>query len=280
MVHRKKLILASLMVLVVLAVIPLMSAKVETQVNNNGFQIFHPDFDFVPQDTDFKLHIHASNVSTGLPLVNTDADCYLHLYSPDGNHSFEGIMGLDGNGQDWDLFIGGGNFSDLGIHSFYIWCNNSAFGGEAKGTFEVNRNGIEPTQARATLNAAMMFLLVLLFILCVWLMLRMDNYKRDVEGEILGINQLKYIRFPLFTIAYGILMGIFYIASNIGFGYLGDELFAQIFFTLFAVMMKLYIVILLVVTAWFFFQIVQDKKIKGMIERGVDFEGASKQSVI
>jgi len=174
------------------------------------------------------------------------------------------------------------NFSKVGIYHQGINCisNEGTAGGVKTLSFEVTRNGIEQTQARATLNAAMMFLLVLLFIFCVWLMLRMENYKRDVEGEILGINQLKYIRFPLFTIAYGILMGIFYIASNIGFGYLGDELFAQIFFTLFTIMMKLYIVILLVVTAWFFFQIVQDKKIKGMIERGVDFEGASKQSII
>ena len=40
------------------------------------------------------------------------------------------------------------------------------------------------------------------------------------------------------------------------------------------------IVVILVVTAWFFFQIVQDKKMKAMIDRGVDFEGSGGQSVI
>ena len=275
MVHRKKLILASLMVLVVLAVIPLMSADPPVtivQTNDNGYQIYYPEFEYVAQDGGFMLHIHVSNITTGYPLLASEISCYLHLYNQSGAHTFKsGVLGKDG--YDHEIYLDAGNFTSLGIHSFYMWCNSSAFGGEAKGTFEVNRNGVEPTQARATLNAAMMFLLVLLFIFSVWLMLRMDNFKRDTEKEILGINQLKYIKFPLFTLAYGIMMGIFYIASNIGFGYLGDELFAQIFFTLFTIMMKLYIVIILVVTAWFFFQIVQDKKISGMIERGVDING-------
>lgn len=233
MVHRKKLILASLMILVVLAVIPLMSANYYS----------------IENDLDLKLQESSCNS--------------ISIFYPNGT-----------------ILIDNQTMSNYFSYSNYTISSSSLIGGTyqyysdcGSGTFEVNNNGIEPTQARATLNAAMMFLLVLLFILCVWLMLRMENYKRDVEGEILGINQLKYIKFPLFTLAYGILMGIFYIASNIGFGYLGDELFAQIFFTLFTIMMKLYIVILLVVTAWFFFQIVQDKKISGLIERGVDING-------
>jgi len=125
-----------------------------------GFDIFYPAIEQVPQYSAFKLHIHVSNKSNGLPLLNTQADCFLHLYTIDGNHTFEGQLGLDGNGQDWDIFIAPGNFSTLGQHSLYIWCNGSAFGGEAKETFEVTPAGF--TSALDSANYKLFILLILI----------------------------------------------------------------------------------------------------------------------
>ena len=139
------------------------SAIPPVQTNTNtasGFQIFYPAIEQVPQYGSFKLHIHVSNKSNGLPLLNTQADCFLHLYTIDGNHTFEGQLGLDGNGQDWDIFIAPGNFSTLGLHSFYIWCNGSAFGGEEKGTFEVTPAGF--TSALDSANYKLFILLILI----------------------------------------------------------------------------------------------------------------------
>ena len=125
-----------------------------------GFQIFYPAIEQVPQYGSFKLHIHVSNKSTGYPLLNTEADCFLHLYDIYGNHTFEGKLGLDSNGQDWDVFIASGNFSTLGQHGFYMWCNNSVFGGEEKGTFEVTPQGY--TSALDSANYKLFIILVLI----------------------------------------------------------------------------------------------------------------------
>lgn len=153
-----------------------------------------------------------------------------------------------------------------GEYKYYSDCNVS-------GTFNVNNNAIELTTPRAIVNSAMLFLLVGLFIFTLFMSSKMERFKRDPEGEIIGINMLRYTKTIWFGIAYGILMGIFFIASNIGYGYLGDELFANIFFTLYEVMMRLAIPMILILAVWLIAQVVQDKQIKSMIERGVDFGG-------
>jgi len=133
---------------------PILSSSVDY-----GYDIFYPQFEEVPQYSAFKLHVHVSNKSTGYPLLNTEADCFLHLYGGDGNHTFEGQLGLDSNGLEWDVFIAPDNFSTIGTHGYYIWCNNSAFGGEAKGTFEVTPNG------NFTLFLVLIFISIGLFLL-------------------------------------------------------------------------------------------------------------------
>lgn len=109
---------------------------------DTGYQLFHPQYDYVPANTDFKLHVHVSNKSTGIPLSNNDVDCYIHIYSPTGSHEFEsGAMGKDSNGWDHEITLDKANFSDLGIHAYFIWCNDTAFGGESFGVFEVTNYG-------------------------------------------------------------------------------------------------------------------------------------------
>ena len=142
--------------------------------NTNGYQIFQPEIQFVPQYADFKLHIHVSNISNGLPIPSTDltVDCFVHLYGPDGNHTMESApMGRDSNGQDWDIFIDGGNFSDLGEHSFIIWCNSTLFGGEAKGGFEVTPAGFQSAldSSNFKLFIILMIVSISLFILAYFL---------------------------------------------------------------------------------------------------------------
>ena len=158
-------------------ILPFVSAAppvFSVEENTNGYQIFQPEIQFVPQYADFKLHIHVSNISNGLPIPSTDltVDCFVHLYGPDGNHTMESApMGRDSNGQDWDIFIDGGNFSDLGEHSFIIWCNSTLFGGESKGGFEVTPAGFQSAldSSNFKLFIILMIVSISLFILAYFL---------------------------------------------------------------------------------------------------------------
>lgn len=162
-------------------------AQPVTQVNVNanvGLQIFYPEFETVPQNATFNLHVHVSNKSDGLPLANTAASCFLHLYDNTGNHTFESVaMGKDSNGWDHEVEISEGNFTKLGSHAFTIWCNTTDFGGEVKGTFEVTPSG----KANATgITQIVFFLLFLVLIFSmIFSFLRVLGFWKDLSVDIL-----------------------------------------------------------------------------------------------
>lgn len=134
---------------------------VQTNTNpDNGLQVFHPAVEYVKQNSEFKLHLHVSNLSNGFPLYNTDIECHIHLYNSTGQHTYTNGLEKDSNGWDHEVTITSGNFSDIGQHAFYIWCNNSYLGGEVKGVFNVNPSGEKPTIPK--LNA--IFYLLLFFV--------------------------------------------------------------------------------------------------------------------
>jgi len=144
----KFIFLAFLLTFLFLFNLTLISAdKPVTQVNTGptGLQVFYPEFESVKQSSSFNLHLHVSNISTGLQIPNTQVSCNLHLYNSTGSHTFEsGVLAKDSNGWDHEIYLNGnpGNFSDLGTHGFYIWCNTTTQGGEAKGVFEVTPTGV------------------------------------------------------------------------------------------------------------------------------------------
>jgi len=138
----------------------------ETRLNENGYQIFFPEFEIVPANTPFNLHIHVSNISDGMPLENTEVSCFVHLYNVSGNHTFESnAMSVDSNLHDWDLFLAPGNFTP-GVHGFYIWCNSTEFGGEVKGTFLVTNSGNSIEEGNSSvLNITIIFFMILSILL-------------------------------------------------------------------------------------------------------------------
>ena len=137
----KKLIILFMLLLFV----PIVFAQPPTQTNTNldvGIDIAYPQFEYVKKDTGFLLHVQAYNRSDGLLLYNTSTDCLLHLYNSSGHHVTETLLEFDGH--DFNLSIDKGNFSDLGLHGFTIYCNTTEHGGFANGVFEVTDDGRPP----------------------------------------------------------------------------------------------------------------------------------------
>ena len=97
---------------------------------NDGFDIRAPTAEFIVQGQDGDLHVHVWNKSNGFPILNTDAQCLVHIYNSSGSHILARNMTADPVYEvDWELEIGGGNFTNLGDYPFIIQCNNSNIGG-------------------------------------------------------------------------------------------------------------------------------------------------------
>ena len=219
---KKKRLLSILGMLMLFSMFSLVAAQppFETNVNTiSGLQIFYPQFEWAPQDMNFNLHVHVSNISNGVQFPNDEVSCYIHLYNTTGDHTYESNeMGKDSNGWDHEIELTSGNFSDLGYHAFYIWCNNTAegLGGEVKGTFEVNPTGTEFTISEAILYG---FLLLLLGL---FLYLGLYGIRKAVSVEwLIGYICLSYI------ILYLIISIIWILSANYlwAFPMLGNVLF-------------------------------------------------------
>lgn len=198
----------------------LVSAQPPFQSNvnlNNGLELYVNLIDSHTQNQPYEFHIHISNISNGYPLTNDIADCYIHAYNSSGQHTLESTaMTKDSNGYDYELWIEGGNFSDLGLHSIYYWCNstNLSLGGQNKMFFEVTPSGTIPTTADAILYSLMLFLMLLLTGVALFGAFAIDGKNEYEMGKLIKINFNKYIKQGLFFFAYLFLTISMFFASE------------------------------------------------------------------
>jgi hypothetical protein len=261
--------------LLVITLIPFVSSVPPiTNVNTqSGYTIYYPQIDYVPANASFTLHIYVSNRSTSQMLLNTDVSCYLRLFNGSGLSTYDsGIMTKTLTNRH-TLYITSGNFSDIGQHSFFIWCNSSAFGGEVSGTFFVNYKGEELTTGRAILNLGFLTLLIFFFLITIGgIALIQDNEVRDDYGQLLSTDTLKYFKGTLVALAYALLIAVLFTASNIATAFLTGAMFGKILFAMYKIVMYLGIPFIVIWLIWLFVNIFRDKETQSLINRGVGGE--------
>jgi len=263
----KKLLLLFVFVLffnIVIAVPP------QSSIAEAGYELRIPQKEFLKQGEDVTAHIHVFNVSNGVPIYpsTSDVGCMLHVYDQVGNHIVEEPMEEDGNGLEWDIFVDGGNFTELGQISIVLWCNDSTMGGFVSTSFEVTGTGHGLSQAKSLLYIVILSVLVLLFIVNMVIipMLPSGNIK---EGELITINHLKYVRSVLYVTAYMLLVSITFTTSNLAIAYLEDGMFGSLLFTIFEMLSWLMLPMVVVWLIYVFYMIFQDKQTKNMLSRGI-----------
>jgi len=137
--------------------------------------------------------------------------------------------------------------------------------------FSINYNGEGTSTSQGIIYSVLLGVLILLFVLSLWGISALPaKDERTDEGLIVDAGNLKHVRKIMFLVSYGLLMGIFYIASNIGFVVLTNVMFGKLMFTIFQVMYKLLLPVVFLMFIWIFVSIFQNNEMKKMIERGGD----------
>ncbi len=135
--------------------------------------------------------------------------------------------------------------------------------------FTVTHLGKELTSASATMYIGFLALLVLVFFLNFFGMgFLPSKNNRDEEGVLLSINYLKYFRNVLWMSGYFLFIAIMFIASNLAFAFLEEEMFANMLFTIFQVSFGAAPVIVIVWIIWIFVTMFHDKQFQSMLNRG------------
>jgi len=154
------------------------------------------------------------------------------------------------------------------IYDYYDVINDEPYVND----FDVTYNGEEiSTQSISVYLYSIIILFVLSFILFfIGIKLPNDN-NRDSEGQIISINQLKYLRPVLFVFSWGLILGIIFIVTNMAIAYIPNQMVGSFLFTIFQIIFWMTIIALPIWLIWIFVKIAQDKEMKQMIERGIGF---------
>ena len=135
--------------------------------------------------------------------------------------------------------------------------------------FTITHLGKELSSASATMYIGFLALLVLVFFLnFIGMGFLPSRNNRDEEGVLLSINYLKYFRNVLWMTGYFLFIAIMFVASNLAFAFLEEELFANVLFTIFRVSFGLAPVVVIVWMIWIFVSMFHDKQFQNMLNRG------------
>jgi hypothetical protein len=180
--------------------------------------------------------------------------------------NFNAIMTKSGTNYNYTW----NDTSELGSY-FYTVCGDKDGELACEDTqFEVTYIGKQLSGARAGLYIGFLALLILIFILNFYGMgfLPNDN-SRDEEGRIMSISYLKYFRNVLWMTGYFLFIGILYIASNIAFAFLEEELIAKTMFMIFRISFIIAPIIIIVWMIFIFTSMYHDKEFQNMLNRGI-----------
>ena len=137
--------------------------------------------------------------------------------------------------------------------------------------FEVTGTGFEFSESRSSFYAILLGLLLFFFAVTLYGAFRLPGGNdKDDYGQLMSINNLKYLRPVLLAFSWMLLLGILFTSSNIALAYLGSEMFGKLLYTLYRIM---FILTLPGVFVWFiliFVNIFRDREMKRLMERGID----------
>lgn len=142
------------------------SPHIQTSDSTTGLVVEVPQFTFLQQNVTFALHTHVFNATNGLFVTNLTTSCYAHFYNNSGSHIVEEKMSFDSNLLEFELLIGGGNFTNQGEYGYIIFCNTSTSGGFVGGNFWVTKTGEMADESGFSQIWAI--LLPLIFVILLW----------------------------------------------------------------------------------------------------------------
>ena len=261
-----------LVVMFCIALISLVGAKqiTQTPIFDEGYIVEYPKYDYVSIGNHYNYTFHVFNISNGINVYNS-VSCKFHLYNSQG----EVVMNMNAIkiADSFSVYIDAGNFTEKMMVGYLTHCNSSSKGGYNAGTFQINQDGLEPTNTRAIMYVGLLGILIFLFLVNLGgLSLLPNKNVKDDDGNIISPNKLKYLRPVLFVVAWVLLTTILFFASNVSFLYFNSNFAGDLFFAMYQILMTLAIPMVIIWLVWIIAKIFQDRELKNMIERGVEFE--------
>jgi hypothetical protein len=238
-----------------------------------GYEIEVPFIGTLKQNQDFTFNFHLFNISNGYPIDNSSTNCYFDLYNSSGVHLVEVIIPHENSIKvnEWELKVLGGNFSVIGQYGYIVQCNSStsSLGGVEEVGFEVTLNGDEFSTAKSISYLGFILICVLLLLTTIYGGIKVKwKHPKDRNEQIIGINNFRYVKVFLFTMAYFeamFLFGLSYKFFNEG----GLDGFTEFFNFIYQMFLNLMFPIMIVMIVIMFAIWINNKNLSKNIKLGL-----------
>jgi len=214
------------------------------------------------------VHIWVFNITNGAVLSSPEVSCAVELADHNGTVVLSGYPTVHEN--HFEMSRPAHVVDSIETYGMTLVCNNSDVAGYKTAFFDATYTGLPITQEKVILYLGLLGIFILLFITSVGaipLLPSGDNYE---EGVLLSINQLKYLRPILYSVAYLLLTSIVYISSNIALAHLENQLIGDLLFKIFYFMFALALPFVVVWLIYIIVSVFRDKNMQKYIERGVE----------
>jgi hypothetical protein len=187
----------------------LISAAQETTFYSfpQGIDIVEQQIPSIKANTNYEYHFHLLNSSNGYWLDNTSIECYLFIADSEGDVIFSEMATYFN--IYWEVLVTAEKISEVGYYPYGLICYDGGIGGSLSGTFLVTKTGKLFEQSEATGYLLIILVLIVFLLLAGYGAIKIPYKNHRNEGdEIIGINDLKYLKIFFIAISYGILTWI------------------------------------------------------------------------
>lgn len=232
----------------------------------------------VPMISGQLIFEQGKNINISIPCdvngteCSTAASCNYSVFAPDYTKIKNHTTNLGVNSAFY-VFINSSQSQSIGTYYVNIWCED--VGETTKTTFE-----FEITQTGTNLSTAqgivyIVFLLAILFIFSVVLYFSIKipfgNYKRGDDDQVIGVNDLKWVKVFLICMSYILLMFIFGIMRSITANFLSLDNASGVFNWMYWIMLSFLWPIIVVSFILIIIYAVDGKRMRKILARGVQF---------
>ena len=192
-------------------VIAIPPVQTTIQDSTNGLIIEYIKDDNIKVNETFEYHFHVYNISNGVLLNSDTISCTGHMYDAKGMNQISMFAESFGEEDSFYFNVSAGNFTNLGLFSYQVHCNDSVKGGFVSDSISVTPTGEEATETEAIVGVGLILGMILLAFLFAFFGFKF------AESEIM---------FPIaiFFMVLSLIMGVY--ITQLGYLYTRDLLSA------------------------------------------------------
>lgn len=238
----------------------------------DGLYIQSPNDNILNVGKDYLFEFHIFNLSNSLSL-RTGISCEFYLYDETGDHKYVSTTGAPDAYGDYYFNISKGNFTNQEHYYYYVYCNNSLYGGFAQQILYIEQFASGYSLSQSVLNTGLIFLMVILnVILFYFIFVLNSDYNRNGNGEIIGINFRKYIRLILIFFSYFLVMLTLNLTVASATQLSGVPQFLGTIGLIFEIMMKISIFWICIMVFVIGYNVIKDMNISKQIKKSNRFK--------